>query len=246
MRELADKMVAMDPKLPEGYIATGRAALVEMRWPEAEAAYRKALSLSPGNIDATVKLSGLMALMTRNDEAMELAHKAVALDPLDLPTLGNLESTYYLVGRCDEVERVGRRALTLAPGAGRFHYRIGSCLLSHNGDYAAAIEWFENEPVEIFKLTGLAIAYNKLGQQDKAQYFLDELIATNGETASYQYGQIYAQWGLTDKALDALEYAWDIHDTGVVRLKMDKFVDPIRDEPRFIALMEKWQDPAKR
>lgn len=96
------------------------------------------------------------------------------------------------------------------------------------------------------RVTGLAIAYNKLGQQEKAQHYLDELINSNGESASYQYGQIFAQWGETDKALDALEHAWDIHDTGVVLLNMDLFIDPLRDEPRFISLMEKWKDPTKR
>ncbi len=246
LRELADKIVAMDPELAEGYIASGRAALVEMRWSEAEAAYRKALSLSPGNIDATTHLSGLMSLVTRKDEALELALKALALDPLNLPTLGNLAIKYNLLGRCDEGKKIVERALILAPDASRFHGRVGNCLLLHQGDYAAAIEWFEKEPVSFKKFTGLAIAYNKLGQHDKAQYYLDELIASNGEAASYQYGQIYAQWGETEKALDALEYAWDIHDTGVVLLNMDSFVDPLRDEPRFIALMEKWKDPAKR
>ena len=52
--------------------------------------------------------------------------------------------------------------------------------------------------------------------------------------------------GETDKALDALGYAWDIGDAGVVLLNMDGLVNPLRDQPRFKALMEKWQDPAKR
>ena len=63
---------------------------------------------------------------------------------------------------------------------------------------------------------------------------------------AYQYGEIYAQWGETDEALDALEHAWDIGDAGVVLLNMDGFLNPLRDQPRFKVLMEKWQDPAKR
>jgi len=44
----------------------------------------------------------------------------------------------------------------------------------------------------------------------------------------------------------ALEHAWDIGDAGVVLLNMDGFLNPLRDQPRFKVLMEKWQDPAKR
>ena len=96
------------------------------------------------------------------------------------------------------------------------------------------------------RLTGLAIAYNKLGEQDKAQQTLDELIAKEGEQASYQHAQIYAQWGEPEKALDALERAWEIGDAGFILMNMDQNLDPIRDQPRFISLLEKWQDPSKR
>jgi len=36
----------------------------------------------------------------------------------------------------------------------------------------------------------------------------------------------------------ALEHAWDIGDAGVVLLSMDRFLDPIRDQPQFKVLLE--------
>lgn len=114
------------------------------------------------------------------------------------------------------------------------------------GDYAKAIESFNREPIDFMRLTGLAIAYNKLGQQETAQQCLDELTALEGETASYQYAQVYAQWGDAEKALDALEHAWDIGDSGVILMNMDERLDPLRAEPRFVSLLEKWRDPSKR
>jgi len=38
----------------------------------------------------------------------------------------------------------------------------------------------------------------------------------------------------------------EIKDPGFVLLKVDGFLDPIRDEPGFIALMEIWQNPSSR
>ena len=112
----------------------------------------------------------------------------------------------------------------------------------NNDEYSQANELYKKEPLGFMRQTGLAITYNKLGQYDKAQQCLDTLIEENGEGASYQYGQIYAQWGEPEKALDALGHAWKIGDPGLLLMYMDKHLDPIRDQPRFIALLEKWQN----
>lgn len=59
MRRLAEKMLAMDPGLPESHLALSRAALIEMKWDEAKAAIDKALLLNPGDITALNSLAGL-------------------------------------------------------------------------------------------------------------------------------------------------------------------------------------------
>ena len=245
LREMVEKMVAMDPKLPESHVAQGRAATIEMKWPEAEAALNQALLLNPGNVNALNALSGLLTVLKRNDEALVHGIKALERDPLNLRALIGVTSAYSFMGRCEDARQIMVRALSLAPDVGRFHNRLAICYFS-NGDYEKTLEQSEKEKVKFARLTGLAIGYNKLGQQDRAQQYLEELIDAYGEQASYQYGEIYAQWGETDKALDALEHAWDIGDAGVVLLNMDGFLNPLRDHPRFKVLMEKWQDPAKR
>ena len=164
---------------------------------------------------------------------------------MNLRALISVTNAYSYMGRCEDAKQVTERALSLVPDASRFHQRLATCYF-RNGDFEKALGLSEKETVGFERLTGLAIGYNKLGQQDKAQHYLEELIEADGEQASYQYGQIYAQWGETDKALDALEHAWDIGDAGVVLLSMDGLLDPIRDQPRFKVLLEKWQDPAKR
>ncbi len=246
LRQLAEKIMAMDPELAESHVVSGRIAMLEMRWSDTEAAYRQALMINPGNINALEALSGLMGVMARPLEALEFAQVALARDPLGLQALGRVSVAYTLLGKCTQAEEVAQRALKLSNEASRFNGRIADCWLMHHDEYTKAIEWYEKEPLEFLRDTGLAIAYNKLGQQDRAQQSLDNLIELNGEDASYQYGQIYAQWGQPEKALDHLQHAWEIRDPGFILLKMDRFLDPIRDEPAFIPLMEFWQDPAKR
>jgi len=244
LRELADKMIEMDPELAESYVALGRTSVVEMKWAEAETAYRQALQLNPGNIAAMVSLGGLMTMLNRNDEGLELALKALARDPLDLQALSGAHRVYSVLGQCTEAMEITSRALSLAPEAGRFIGGDGFCWLLSHDEYLKANEMFKKEPLAFMRQTGLAISYNKLGRQDKAQQHLDALIEENGEGASYQYGQIYAQWDEPEKALDALEHAWEIGDPGLLLMNMDNNLDPIRDQPRFIALLEKWQNPS--
>ena len=246
LRELAEKMLAMDPDLPESHIAMGRVATIEMKWPEAEAAFNHALELNPGDINALNALSGLMTLLNRNDEGLEYAQMALERDPLDVQALLYATVVYSLMDRCADAMEIATRALSLAPDVGRFHGNVGNCWLFHKGDYEKAIDLFEKEPVKFISLTGKAIAYDKLDQQDKAQQYLDELIDAFGDQASYQHAQIYAQWGEIEKSLDALERAWEIRDTGFVLINMDTHLDPIRDQPRFKALLEIWQDPSRR
>jgi hypothetical protein len=52
-------------------------------------------------------------------------------------------------------------------------------------------------------------------------------------TASYQYGQIYAQLGDRDRAFAEPENAIRAKDSGLYFFKMDPFPDPIRADPRY-------------
>ncbi len=246
MRKLADKLIAMDPDLPESHLAAARASMVEMNWPEVEAATKKALQLSPGDIDALNTMSGLMGLLNRADDALKYALEAQARDPLNFSSLNNVAIAYAQLGRCEDVEAVMQRALSLVPKASRYHGMLGNCWMMQRGEPEKAIPIFEKEPLGFLRLTGLAVAYDKLGDRVKAQQYLDELITSEGEDASYQYAQIYAQWDETGKALDALDHAWEIGDPGVIILNIDGHMDPLRDQPRFVTLMEKWRDPSKR
>ena len=84
----------------------------------------------------------------------------------------------------------------------------------------------------------LAILYDKMGNRELARQYLNEMQLANGDAASYQYGQVYAQWGETDKALSWLEKSIEIHDPGIILAGRDKLLDPLLGEPRFQAILE--------
>jgi hypothetical protein len=82
----------------------------------------------------------------------------------------------------------------------------------------------------------LAIVYDKLGRHADAEAELAKMKVTLGEAAADQYATIYAQWGIQAKALEWLDTALRLRDPGLVDLKTDALLDPLRQELRFKAV----------
>src|SRR5271165_951278 len=56
-------------------------------------------------------------------------------------------------------------------------------------------------------------------------------------------GRVYAQWAETTAALNWLAKAEQMRDSGVLELKVDRLLDPIRNEPQFKALERRLNFP---
>ncbi len=74
---------------------------------------------------------------------------------------------------------------------------------------------------------------DKLGQMERRY----------GDAALYQYAQIYAQLGMVDRALVNLRQAQETRDPGMAQIRVDPFLDPLRDDPRFAAIEAKLNFP---
>jgi hypothetical protein len=80
--------------------------------------------------------------------------------------------------------------------------------------------------------------------QAEADAVLSKLKAAPGDTAAYQYATIDAQWGQRAKALEWLETALRLRDPGLIELKTDQLLDPLRKEPRFQAIERELKFPS--
>ena len=123
--------------------------------------------------------------------------------------------------------------MEIEPNQGRFRYYFAMCVFETTGDAASALPYAEAEPLGFLHDTSLAILYHALGAPDRARERLDNMLVGYGDAASYQYGQIHAQWGDLDTSLAWLENAVRIRDPGVLQAAIDSLLRPLRDEPRF-------------
>ena len=86
----------------------------------------------------------------------------------------------------------------------------------------------------------------KARMQDRAgsDQALAQFKAIDDGSLSYQFAEMYAQRGEPDLAIEALELAYRSADPGLGLLRGDPFVDPIRADPRFKALVARLGFPA--
>ncbi|MFN2548517.1 MAG: hypothetical protein ABR567_13875 [Myxococcales bacterium] len=239
-QEAADKAIALAPDLAEGYIARGTMrASTQWDWDGARADFERALSLSPENADA---LSAYALYVLRStghlDEAAAVERKVATLDPLNARTFSGLASILVCAGRYDEGRAAAERSLEINPEQNFAPGWIGFSLLLQ-GQPSAPVPFFARSRNEVFRLSGRAIGLHTLGKETESQADLDALIARHSHDGAYQIAGVYAWRGDKDRAFEWLERARVQRDGGLNLVKVDRLLYPLKDDPRFPALLKK-------
>jgi serine/threonine-protein kinase len=241
----AEKAVALTPESGEAHSALGY--VLEAGFQEyaaAAAEHERALSLAPGNSRVLLLSARFLSEIGRSGAAVSNAQRAVALDPLN-------PAAYRLLGLVLLHTRDYRgavsaydRALSLKPQAVQAAANRGLALMAL-GDFAAARESCAMPPVDWLSHMCLAMVLRKLNRAADAESEMAKLRAEAADETdqAYQYAQVYSQWGDTGQSLNWLETAFRVHDPGLLQLKVDYLMDPVRGEPRFESVLAKLKFP---
>ena len=87
----------------------------------------------------------------------------------------------------------------------------------------------------------LGYAYAKSGDRAKAEAVLADLkqMSAHRYVSPFCTAIVYLGLGDNERAMDGLEKAFDARSQWVILAKEEKIWDPIRSDPRFIALLKK-------
>jgi TolB-like protein/DNA-binding winged helix-turn-helix (wHTH) protein len=195
----------------------------------------RAFELSPGSVDVLQGYATYSALVGRFDRAVVTAHRAVLLDPLNRDSHATLGLVLLFARRYQESNQAFQEARTVDPDFFDQMNWEPSYLL---GELQDAREQCEKKAATWVTELCLAVVYHKLGRNNDAELQLAQLRAASLKGDDwYQYAQICAQWGRVPQALDFLERAVrDPLNVGLIILKVDPLLDPLRQEPRFQAI----------
>jgi TolB-like protein/Tfp pilus assembly protein PilF len=231
------RAVELAPELAAAHLALGYALLTgRLDIKGARAPYDRAAALGGGDADVLLLYALFCARDGRDADASKAVARALELDPVNARAWRAAGNVEYAARRHSEAIRLWQRALSIRPELSTVNALIGYALaaLGKNAEARAALL---KDGYDSFRLAGLAIVERRLGDMVAAQVARDRLVKTLGESALYQQAQIAAQWGESEVALTALERARAVNDAGMVYLKTDPFLDPVRKSPRFTALL---------
>jgi tetratricopeptide (TPR) repeat protein len=133
----------------------------------------------------------------------------------------------------------------MSPSHHLSHYFLGAALLAMNDRTGALREMREAvslAPDTRFYVAGLGHVLARLGQREEAEEILRTFTSATGvDTAESPYDQAILQVGLGDHdaAIKALDHAVREHRPGVVNIKVDPLLAPLRSDPRFAALVRR-------
>jgi tetratricopeptide (TPR) repeat protein len=238
-RAAVEKALAIDPNLAEAHAHLSWIAM-NHDWDLAEADRhaRRALALEPGSYVPLAQAATLAFVLDRLDESIAMREHALSRDPVSRGGHHNLATAYYYAGQAVPAEAMYRKALALSPGylAGNFY--LGLTLLAQ-GRWEDALQAFENEHDEGWRLEGLALALHAIGRSAEAAAALAQLHQEHATDMAYQIAEVHAYRGETDAAFDWMERAYTQRDGGLLDMKNNPLLAGLRADPRWEAMLRK-------
>jgi TolB-like protein/Flp pilus assembly protein TadD len=239
----AHRAIALAPDLADGHLALEaffeRGALDFTR---ANEEYERALTLAPGNASVLGGYGQFAVLMGHTAAGLAAARHAVGLDPLNDARHSGLAWALLAARHYDEAIAAFQDALALDPDFPPLYGARGAAYYLL-GNFPSATASCESKPDDEESQVCLAVTYDKLGRHSDAESALTKLRTSLANDAAYEYAEVYAQWGDRPKALEWLETALRLQDSGLPWLRMDPFLDPLRGEPRFCAIQQALKFP---
>jgi TolB-like protein/DNA-binding winged helix-turn-helix (wHTH) protein len=242
-REAVERALALNPNLAEAHAQMGRIRQqVDFDWTGADASYRRAVELEPGNPETLALAASSVAILGHPDEALQLARRAVALDPLNTRSWAEVGEIEFREGKLDAAEADYKKAREFRPDdflSCTFLSEI-YVMQGRPQDALPEIERVGYDPVRAFLY---AIAYHALGREKESDRALRELIAKYQAIDPYLVAEIYAFRNQSDEAFEWLDRAYAKHDDGLIFTKVDPLLKSLHNDPRFAALLKKLNLP---
>jgi tetratricopeptide (TPR) repeat protein len=198
-------------------VSRGVALSLEHRYADSEAAFERAIALDPQLFDAWYWYARVAILQGNLEKAAQLFEAANRVQPEDFQSILLSGQVYEDLGLPQKAAEARNKGIALAehylelnPGDPRAYY------LAANGLMA-------------------------LGQTAKSLSFLQHALILDPDDAIllYNAGCVYALAGLRDQAIDALERSVESGLKQRAWFENDGNLDFLREDPRFIALLNK-------
>jgi TolB-like protein/Tfp pilus assembly protein PilF len=243
-RSYAEKALLLDSTLVE---ARTTVAFIQSHydfdWKGSIVLFKKIIIDNPNYAFAHLYYGNVLLSIGKFDEAFYETRKALSLDPLSGAINYVLGRDYYLIRKYDSSISQLQENLTLNPKFINSNVPLGESFVQKKL-YAKAIEAFSKCPKKPWDLGSdgllfLAYTYACAGDTSTARAQFEMVTNEDRLRCPYYMAYFYISMGDSKEALTQLEYGYQIHAIHMPFLKIDPFLDPLRNEQRFKALIKK-------
>jgi adenylate cyclase len=214
----AERAIALDDKLAEAHAARAQVLIRDGDHDEAWREVVAAVSLDPESYEANRAMATWHYTMRRPGDAIPYYEKAATVMENDFMSAGMVISCYHIIGNKEGARLAARRAL------GRVER-----IIAQDPDNGSAIA---------FGVGALAA----LGEHERAKEWMERAMLLDPDNINMRYNfacMLVAEMRDFDAALDMLEFGFARMPAEALRwTKSDPDLDPVRDHPRFRAMLE--------
>ncbi len=171
--------LSINPKLCQAHIGLGELALEAWNFEEVERRAQQALNVNPSFAPALHLLGGKLILERRYREAIQTCDRALAVNPNDLTALSILGAAHACRYEQEDLDRLVARVSKINASCSLLYRTLGAA-------WGGIRQYADSER-----------AYLRAIEYDPSE--------ANART---ELGMMYMQWGLEDRARDALDGAW--------------------------------------
>jgi tetratricopeptide (TPR) repeat protein len=215
---------------------------MEWDWESAKSNLDRAEELNPGYAWVYFHRGSLLMYMAEFEEGIKNFIKACELDPLNTAFNRNLGCIYIRAGQFKNAVETLQRTIEMDPDFPMLHLYLAYIYIQKNMHKEALVELQKEKSLQKgFVEPHFGIVYNLMGQRDKSQKILDELVARSKKEYISPYGLALLHFALgeNDIGFSCLEKAYETRDGWMSQIKIDFLMDSVRSDPRFKEILRK-------
>jgi serine/threonine protein kinase/tetratricopeptide (TPR) repeat protein len=243
--ELSSKAIELDPTLAGAYANRAMGKLhSQFKWREAEADFRYAIKLDPGNADVHHGFAHFLLCSNRARESADECGIALEHDPYD-PDLIACRGWHELwAGNYDGAIEWSRRALSF--GENGMAYLVMGWTYEQKGMFQESISGLQKAFPSTPRTASMAHALALSGKKDAAEDILSQLQedAKKKYVSAYDFAVIYTGLGDNNRALEWFDKAYQERSGFMIYAYLDPRLKSLRRESRFQDLLHRvgWEN----
>ena len=242
-KEYILRALAIDNQLSDAHAALGFQLVLDRDWAAAERELARAIELDPNNARAYQWNGSRLMMIGRYDECLSAYDRAIVVEPTLADLRNNRGACLVAAGRVDEGIAEVKKAMEVDPEYAWLYSHV-SFLYRMKGDHAASVE-ARARSAELVDRPELAARLRDTFRAKGWTAYLRELLEQTRDLfpSRTRRASILAELGEHEEAIASLNLAAEEGDWWLFSIKYDPAFDPLRDDPRFHALLKIFDPP---